>query len=62
MNYLIQLEINIRDSDIARRERTDRAGEYASGECDCCGSNEGLDEEGNACGFCEEGIRLLEEE
>lgn len=56
-----QLEINSRDSDIIRWKRIERMGEYASGFCSCCGSNNGLDEDGNPCGYCPEGIRLLKE-
>jgi hypothetical protein len=57
---LTQFEINSRDSDRARNERIERAGEYASGFCSCCGSDDGLDEDGNPCGWCAEGIRQLE--
>ena len=50
--------------EFAEREYTEREcgeGEYASGFCSCCGSDDGLDEDGNACGYCQEGIKLLKE-
>ena len=46
----------------AKNERIERAGEYADGYCSCCGSDDGLDEDGFACGYCAEGRLLLEKE
>ena len=57
MSYLLDIERAERE--YTERER--REGEYANGYCSCCGSNDGLDEDGNACGHCAEGINLLEE-
>ena len=50
---------------LAEREHTDREqreDEYANGYCNCCGSDCGLDEDGNACGYCVKGKKLLEKE
>jgi hypothetical protein len=41
-------------------EKYKRRGEYASGYCSACGSDEGLDD-GEPCGHCAEGIKLLED-
>ncbi len=57
-HLIMHIEQAERDYTDAKYER--REGEYASGYCSCCGSDDGLDE-GLPCGYCAEGIRLLEE-
>ena len=57
-HLIMHIEQAERDYMDARYKR-DRAGEYASGFCSCCGSDDGLDD-GVPCGYCAEGIRLLE--
>lgn len=54
--YLTQAYINIRDSDETRFDVRENG--YPEGYCVCCGSDEGLNEEGIPCGYCKKGIEL----
>ena len=59
-HLLYSIEQAEHDYTDARNERIERAGEYASGFCSCCGSDCGLDDD-EPCGYCVKGIRLLED-
>ena len=59
MSWLTQLEINQRDSEM--RDDIIPTG-CPDGYCVCCQSNEGLNEDGIPCGYCDKGIELNKEE
>ena len=60
-HLLHSIEQAERDYTDARNERIERAGEYASGYCSCCGSDDGLDGD-EPCGYCVKGRAIIDGE
>ena len=60
MSYLTQSEINQEEWERTRYDVRENG--YTEGVCVCCGSDEGLNEDGIPCGYCRKGRELDKEE